>query len=376
MFDYETLRVIWWALLGTLLIGFAIMDGFDFGIAALLRVLGRNEDERKVLLQTIEPTWEGNQVWFVLGGGAAFAAWPILYATAFSGLYFALFVLLLAFILRPVGFNFRSKLPDPRWRTLWDAVLVMSGVVVMVIAGVAFGNLFLGLPFQFDTDLRMSWHGGFFDLLRPYALLCGVLSLAMLLTHGACWAAYRADHVIAARAARIARWMALLYAVLYVLAGIWLAYGVSGYAIVGSSVTGDASNPLFKDAVHGGSWFASYMQHPAFWIAPVIAMLGALGVQWLVGRRGLGGFVASSLMVAGTILSAGFALFPFLLPSSLDPRSSLTVWDASSSRGTLLLMLATTAVFLPLIMLYTSWVYRVMRGRVTLAHVRDAQNHY
>jgi cytochrome bd ubiquinol oxidase subunit II len=376
MFDYGTLRVIWWALLGALLIGFAIMDGFDFGIAALLRVLGRNEDERQVLLETIEPTWEGNQVWFILGGGAAFAAWPMLYATAFSGLYFALFVLLLAFILRPVGFNFRGKLPDTRWRTLWDVVLIVSGVVVMTIAGVAFGNLFLGLPFQYDADLRMSWQGGFFGLLKPYALLCGVLSLAMLLTHGACWAAYRADHQIAARAARIARWMALLYAVLYVLAGIWLAYGVPGYAVIGPVVTEGMSNPLYKQVARGGSWFASYMQHPAFWAAPIVAMLGALGVQWQVGRRGLGAFVASSLMVAGTILSAGFALFPFLFPSSLDPRSSLTVWDTSSSRGTLLLMLGATIVFLPLIILYTSWVYRVMRGRVTLEHVRDSASHY
>ncbi len=376
MFDYDTLRVIWWALLGALLIGFAIMDGFDFGLAALLRVLGHDDDERRVLLETIEPTWEGNQVWFILGGGAAFAAWPLLYATAFSGLYFALFVLLLAFILRPVGFNFRGKLHDPRWRTLWDTVLAASGVVVMVVSGVAFGNLFLGLPFQLDGDLRMSWHGGFFDLLKPYPLLCGVLSLAMLLAHGACWAAYRADHAIAARAVRIARATTVVYLVLYALAGVWLAYGVPAYALAGSAVAGEVSNPLYKEVVRGGHWFAGYLQHPAFWIAPAVALLGALGVLWRAGARGLSAFLASSLMLAGTILSAGLALFPFLLPSSLDPRSSLTVWDASSSRGTLLLMLGATVVFLPLIVLYTAWVYRVMRGRVTLAHVRNAHHHY
>ncbi|WP_243038842.1 cytochrome d ubiquinol oxidase subunit II [Dyella sedimenti] len=376
MFDYESLRVIWWALLGILLIGFAVMDGFDFGIAALLRVLGRSDDERLVLLETIEPTWEGNQVWFILGGGAAFAAWPALYAVSFSGMYLAIFLVLLAFILRPVGFNFRGKVRDARWRSLWDWVLTASGVVVMLISGVAFGNLFLGVPFQFDDNLRMSWHGSFFELLHPFALLAGLVSLAMLLAHGACWAAYRADHVVADRAVRVARWTTLAYAVCFVLAGIWLAYGVAGYAIVGPVVTDGVSNPLHKQVAHGSSWFASYMQYPWFWLAPVLAFAGAIGVQLSVGRKNLACFIASSLMVAGTILSAGFALFPFLLPSRLDPRSSLTIWDASSSQGTLGLMLAMVVIFIPLIIIYTGWVYRVLRGRVTLDHVRQSGHGY
>ncbi|MGC1548468.1 MAG: cytochrome d ubiquinol oxidase subunit II [Rhodanobacter sp.] len=376
MFDITTLRVIWWALLGILLIGFAIMDGFDFGVAALLRVLGRNDEERLVLLETIEPTWEGNQVWFVLGGGATFAAWPTLYAVSFSGMYLAIALVLLAFILRPVSFNFRGKVRNSRWRDLWDWVLVSSGVVVMLISGVAFGNLFLGLPFQFDGDLRMSWHGSFFELLHPYALLAGLVSLSMLLTHGACWAAYKADQTIALRAAKLARWMSLIYAVLFVTAGIWLAYGIPGYAIVGPVVTDGVSNPLFKQVAVGGSWFASYMLYPWFWAAPTVGILGAIGVQWLVGKHGIGGFIASSAMIAGTILAAGFSLFPFLMPSSLDPRSSLSVWDTSSSHGTLELMLGATVVFLPLIILYTGWVYRVMGGRVTLDHVRHSHSNY
>jgi cytochrome d ubiquinol oxidase subunit II len=375
MFDYESLRVIWWALLGILLIGFAIMDGFDFGIAALLRVVARTDDERLVLLETIEPTWEGNQVWFVLGGGAAFAAWPMLYAVSFSGMYLAIFLVLLAFIMRPVGFNFRSKIHDARWRTLWDWVLTLSGIVVL-ISGVAFGNLFLGVPFQFDGNLRMSWHGSFFELLHPFALVAGLVSLSMLLAHGACWAALKADQIVADRAVRVARWATLAYVVFYVLAGIWLAYGVAGYAIVGPVVTDGVSNPLYKAVVRGSSWFASYMLYPWFWLAPALGLLGAIGVQLSVGKKGLGGFICSSVMVAGTILSAGFALFPFLLPSSIDPRSSLTVWDASSSRGTLALMLGATVVFMPIIIAYTSWVYSVLRGRVTLEHVRQSTHNY
>ena len=376
MLDYATLRVIWWALLGTLLIGFAIMDGFDFGVAGLLKVLGRNNEERQVLLEGIEPTWEGNQVWFILAGGATFAAWPTLYAVSFSGMYLAIALVLLAFILRPVGFNFRGKIHDPSWASLWDWVLTGSGVLVMLVAGVAFGNLFLGAPFRFDDDLRMSWHGGFFELLHPFALLCGLVSLSMLLAHGACWAALKADHLIAARAVKIARWMTLTYAVLYVLAGVWVAYGLPGYAIAGPVVTDGASNPLYKQVAVGGSWFASYMLYPWFWIAPVLALASAVGVQALIGRRSVAGFIASSLMVGSTIASAGFALFPFLLPSSLDPRSSLTVWDASSSQGTLQLMLIVTVVLLPIVLLYTSWVYRVMRGRVTLEQVRKAHGGY
>ena len=376
MLDYTMLRVIWWALLGTLLIGFAIMDGFDFGVAGLLKVLGRDNEERQVLLEGIEPTWEGNQVWFILAGGATFAAWPTLYAVSFSGMYLAIALVLLAFILRPVGFNFRGKIHDPSWASLWDWVLTGSGVLVMLVAGVAFGNLFLGAPFRFDDDLRMSWHGGFFELLHPFALLCGLVSLSMLLAHGACWAALKADHLIAARAVKIARWMTLTYAVLYVLAGVWVAYGLPGYAIAGPVVTDGASNPLYKQVAVGGSWFASYMLYPWFWIAPVLALVSAVGVQALIGRRSVAGFIASSLMVGSTIASAGFALFPFLLPSSLDPRSSLTVWDASSSHGTLQLMLIVTVVLLPIVLLYTSWVYRVMRGRVTLEQVRKAHGGY
>ena len=376
MLDYATLRVLWWAILGTLLIGFAIMDGFDFGVAGLLQVLGRNNEERKVLLEGIEPTWEGNQVWFIVAGGATFAAWPMLYAVSFSGMYMAIALVLLALILRPVGFKFRDKVNDPRWAALWDWVLVGSGLVVMLVSGVAFGNLFLGLPFQFDDNLRMTWHGGLFGLLHPFALLCGLVALAMLLAHGACWAALKADHLIAARAVTIARWMTLLFAALYVAAGVWLAYGIPGYAISGPMSTEGVSNPLYKQVAVGSSWFASYMQYPWFWIAPVLALASAVGVQALIGRRSVAGFLASSLMVGSTIASAGFALFPFLLPSHLDPHSSLTVWDASSSRGTLQLMLVVTAVLLPVIILYTSWVYRVMRGRVTLEQVRKAHGGY
>ncbi|HEV7489919.1 MAG TPA: cytochrome d ubiquinol oxidase subunit II, partial [Rhodanobacteraceae bacterium] len=226
--DYETLRITWWLLLGVLLIGFAVMDGFDLGVAALVRVLGRDDDERRALLETVEPVWEGNQVWIILGGGAIFAAWPLLYAASFSGFYFAILLVLLGFILRPVGFGFRNKIPDPRWRAGWDWALTVSGVVPSLIFGVAFGNLFLGVPFRYDDTLRMTYEGGLIGLLRPFPLLVGVVSLTMLLMHGAAYASMKADEIIAERAVRFLGWLAPTFAATYALAGVWLALGIPG----------------------------------------------------------------------------------------------------------------------------------------------------
>ena len=181
MFDYETLRVIWWLLMGIVLIGFAIMDGFDLGAGAFVRVLAHDDDERRVLIETFEPYWEGNQVWLVLGGGAVFAAWPYLYAASFSGFYFAILLVLLALIVRPVSLNFRNKSDDARWRATWDGLLTFTGIVPALLFGVAIGNLFLGVPLRYDDTMRITYDGGLIGLLRPFALLAGLVSLTMIL---------------------------------------------------------------------------------------------------------------------------------------------------------------------------------------------------
>lgn len=377
MFDYETLRVIWWLLLGVLLTGFAIMDGFDLGIATLLRVLTHDDDERRALLETIEPTWEGNQTWLVLGAGAIFAAWPLLYAAAFSGFYFAMLLLLLALIVRPVGFNFRNKLADPRWRDGWDWAVVFAGFIPLLVFGVAFGDLFLGLPFSYDETLRITWTGGLFDLFHPFAVLSGLISIALLTMHGAAWAAVKADELIARRAERMLRLLSPVFVVLYAAAGAWLWFGIAGYRILGAPGVGAPSNPLTKQVALTGSWLGDGPLAPYALIAAAAAIVMALAVPLLATRRRHAyAFVASAVAVAGTIFSAGFALFPFLMPSSLQPQSSLTVWDASSSKTTLGLMLVATAIFMPLILAYTTWVYRVLRGRVTLEHIRQTHGMY
>jgi cytochrome d ubiquinol oxidase subunit II len=377
MIDYETLRVIWWLLMGIVLIGFAVMDGFDLGAAAFVRVLAHDDDERRSLIETFEPFWEGNQVWLVVGGAAVFAAWPYLYAAAFSGFYFAILLVLLGLIVRPVSLNVRNKVDDARWRAVWDGAITFTGVVPALLFGVAIGNLFLGVPLRYDETMRITYDGGLIGLLRPFALLTGLVSLTMILMHGATYLALKADPVIAQRAQRALRLLAPLYALLYVAAGAWLAFSVTGFRIDGQVIAGGPSNPLLKQASIGGSWLTNGPLGRWACVAAAIAVIAALATP-LLARRGanLTAFVTSSVAIAGTVLSAGFALFPFLMPSSLDPRSSLTVWDASSSHSTLGLMLVVTAVLLPVVIAYTAWVFRVMRGRVSLEHFRKSHNMY
>jgi cytochrome d ubiquinol oxidase subunit II len=377
MFDYETLRVIWWLLTGIVLIGFAVMDGFDLGAGAFVRVLAHDDDERRALIETFEPFWEGNQVWLILGGGALFAAWPYVYAASFSGFYFAILLVLLALIVRPVSLSFRNKADDARWRAAWDGLLTFTGVVPALLFGVAIGNLFLGVPMRYDDMMRMTYEGGLVGLLRPFALLAGLVSLSMILMQGAAYLALKADAVIAQRAERALRLLAPIYAALYVAAGAWLAFGVAGFRLEGHVITDGPSNPLLKQASIGGSWLTNGPLGRWACAAAAIAIVAAL-ITPLLARRGahMSAFVTSSTSIAGTVLSAGFALFPFLMPSDIDPRSSLTVWDASSSRSTLGLMLFATVVLLPIVLAYTGWVFAMMRGRVSLEHIRKSHGMY
>lgn len=366
--DYDLLRVVWWLFLGILLIGFAIMDGFDLGAAALLPVVGRTDTERRVVINTIGPVWDGNQVWLVLGAGAIFAAWPIIYATAFSGFYLAMFMVLATLILRPVGFEFRQKIADRRWRMFWDGALCAGGVVPSLVFGVAIGNLFLGVPFRIDGDMRVVYEAsGLFELLNPFGLLCGLVSLAMVVSHGAAYLALKTDGTVEARARWIAMRGPLVMIGLFLLAGLWLWAGIDGYRIVSDAVANGPSNPLSKTVVlESGRWMANYASHPLFVAAPVLGVLGALGLAGLTAlRRPHAAFVASAVSIFGVVSTAGVSLFPFLMPSNLQPDASLTVWDASSSHLTLFVMLVVTLMFLPIVLAYTGFVFRVLRGTVT-----------
>jgi len=371
MFDFETLKVIWWLLLGVLLIGFAIMDGFDLGVGMLLPFIAHSDTERRVVINTVGPVWEGNQVWLILGGGAIFAAWPALYAASFSGFYLAMLLVLAALILRPVGFKFRSKMPGARWRTNWDWALFVGGAVPSLVFGVAMGNLIEGVPFSFDSELRATYTFGLFDLLNPFALLSGLVSVAMLVTHGAVYRAMNTDGDLARRARAVSRFAALVWVALFALAGIWIWRSHYGMAIVTGALPGGEPDPLAKTAVsQAGAWLANYGKWPLTMLVPAVGLAAPLLVAALSSiRHRLIVFTVSGLGIAGVIGSMGVSLFPFLLPSSSHPGSSLTVWDASSSHRTLGIMLIAVIIFLPIVLAYTSWVYRVMRGPVTSAYI-------
>jgi len=376
--DYETLRLLWWALLGILLIGFAIMGGMDLGVGVLLPAVARTDDERRVLLNLAGPTWEGNQVWLVLGGGAIFAAWPPLYAVSFSGFYIAMIAILLALILRPVGFKFRGKVSDPRWRSVWDWSLFVGGFVPSLVLGVAVGNLFLGAPFRLDATLRATYEGNFFGLLTPFALLAGLVSLGMLATQGATIIAARTEGPVAERARIYGRWSALATIGLFLLGGLAVLFLINGYTVTSVQNVLGPSNPLGKTVVTArGAWAANYTAYPWTLAAPALGVFGAVVAWWALGARaGVLGLLGSSVSIFGIIATAGLALFPFFMPSSIDPASSLTVWDASSSQLTLFIMLCATVIFLPIILAYTAWVYRVMRGPVTMTSLGRNPNAY
>lgn len=373
LLDYGTLKFIWWLLVGALLIGFAIMDGHDMGIGALLPFVGRDDEERRIIVNTIGAHWEGNQVWFITGGGAIFAALPMVYATAFSGFYFALLAVLWALFFRPVGFKYRSLMPGKTWRTLWDWGIFVGSFVPAVIFGVAFGNLLQGVPFYFDDNLRSFYNGSFWALLNPFALLCGLVSAAMLISHGGIYLMHRTEGAIYQRCRKIVRVAAFLTLALFSLAGVWLAFGIDGYALI-SNVDPNASiDPLAKTvAVSQGAWLDNYARWPLSIVVPVLAYAGFALAWWLIAReKTLLAFVASAFGLLGIIATAGVSMFPFLMPSSSHPESSLTIWDSTSSHLTLFLMLIATVIFLPIVLIYTGWAFRVMRGKVTKAYIRE-----
>ena len=374
--DYETLKLLWWVLVGILFIGFAVTDGMDMGVGILLPFLGKKDIERRVIINTVGPHWDGNQVWLITAAGAIFAAWPLVYASAFSGFYFAMLLALFGLFFRPLGFDYRSKIEDPRWRNAWDWGLFIGGLVPALIFGVAFGNLLQGVPFHLDTLLRPYYTGGFFGLLNPFALLAGLLSVAMLTLHAAIWLQLRTGEPTATRAKAAAKVWGLVTIVAFGLAGVWLVFGIEGYRVVSMPPLDAQPNPLTKEVVReAGAWLANYRAYPWTLALPALGFLG-LGlsvVLSILDRPGLG-LVLSSLGIAGIILTAGATMFPFIMPSSTNPNSSLIVWDAVSSHRTLAIMFWAAMLFVPIIIGYTTWTYAKMWRRVTVEEIKSQEH--
>ncbi|HHF3256063.1 TPA: cytochrome d ubiquinol oxidase subunit II [Vibrio alginolyticus] len=375
MFDYEILRLIWWVLIGVLLVGFAVTDGFDMGVGALVPIIGKNDTQRRVMINSIAPHWDGNQVWLITAGGALFAAWPLVYATSFSGFYLAMILTLAALWLRPLGLDYRSKIEDPKWRNTWDICISISGFVPPIIFGVAFGNLLQGVPFQLSEFLMPTYHGSFFGLLNPFALLCGLVSLFMILMQGSTWLQMKTTGEVHVRARNVAQLAGLLTVAAFVAAGFWIQ-NIDGYVIVGGIDTNAASNPLHKEVIReAGAWMKNFENYPLLWAAPVLGVaMPLLAVLASRLEKCAISFITSSLGVAGVIFTAGFAMFPFIMPSDLMPSHSLTMWDATSSELTLNLMTGVAFVMVPIILGYTSWTYYKMFGRLDDQYIEDNKN--
>ena len=370
LFDYDTLQVIWWILVGVLLIGFALTNGMDMAVSTLLFKVGKNSKERGAIISTIAPHWDGNQVWLITAGGAIFAAWPEVYAASFSGLYWGMLLVLFAIWLRPLAFDYRSHNSDETWLKRWDIALTIGSLVPILIFGVAFGNLLQGLPFWADENVRWHYDGVFLTallpLLDPFSLLCGLVSVAMLLTQGCLWIQLRTVDEIASRVKGLTLILALGTVVLYCIAGIW-AYSFDGCQLTALAPQGSfhaITDKSVEVVPHG--LFANYHKAWILWLVPVIAIFCFIkaGIAGVKGNA-VKGIIYNSVAIAFVIITAACAMFPFVMPSSIDPESSLTIWDASSSHFTLQVMLYAVIIFVPIALAYTIWAYRRMWNKVS-----------
>ncbi len=371
--DYEFLRFIWWLLIGILLVGFAITDGFDMGVGALLKVVGQSDDERRVMINSVAPHWDGNQVWLITAGGALFAAWPPVYAAAFSGFYLAMMLTLAALFLRPIGFDYRSKLDSPKWRSNWDWALTVGSAVPPIIFGVAFGNLLQGVPFHFDELLRLNYTGSFFALLNPFALLVGVLSLSMFVGQGATYLQMKTEGNVLQRSQKLAMICGLSAAALFVLAGVWLHSAIDGYQVTSNIDSNAINNAVSKTVVSApDAWLTNFSRYPLLWMFPGLGVAAFL-LSALFSKLSKAplAFICSSLAQIGVIFTCGVAMFPFVMPSSSMPDHSLTMWDATSSELTLKIMFFVACIFVPIVLAYTAWSYFKMFGRLNEQAIRD-----
>jgi cytochrome d ubiquinol oxidase subunit II len=309
-------------------------------------------------------------------GGISFGAWSLVYATLFSGLYTGMLILLFGLFLRPVGFDYRSKLTNARWRSTWDWALFFGGFVPAVVLSLAAGNLMIGLPFKFDNDFRSHYTGHFLDLLQPFALLTVIVGVSLFCLHGAVFLHWRTEALLAERARRVIIWSGLLFLASFIMAGIWVALDLEGYRISSAIDTNIVNNLLAKIVIkENGLWMTNYSRYPGLMLSPMIAILGTGLVLYLTVKCRSGiAFLSSSLVVMCTIITAAGSMFPFIMPSITEPSSSLTIWDASASYYTLHLLFFVTVIMMPVVIGYTLWVYRIMRGKVTIEDIETNRN--
>lgn len=383
---FSILQLLGWLAVGLVMTIFALTGGFDFGAGILLPFIGKTDDERRMVVNTVGPTWDGNQVWLITAGGAIFAIWPRVYAASFSGFYFAFLLVLWALFFRPVAFEYRSKLQSFKWRQFWDWCLFTGSLLPALLIGVGVGNLFLGLPFQYDPESLRFFYGhglvndnallSLFGLLRPFALLAGIMCVLMMIMHGASYLALRTQGEVYLRAKRAVKLGSVLLILVYAIGGIWLALGVQGFHW--QPIANPALHPLTNTVTTTmGGWLTNYATYPWMLSAPILGFMGAIFAYWFIRQdKQLPAFLSSSVSLFGILGSLGFSLFPFIMPSLTAPQQSLIVWNATSSQTSLIGILITALIMLPIIFIYTMFVYRKLWGRdkMSTEYVKNNQH--
>lgn len=334
------LQSIWFFLWGLLWAVFFMTDGFDFGIGTLYPFLGKNEQDKRVMINSLGPLWDGNEVWLITAGGVTFAAFPLVYATMFSSLYSALMLILFALILRGVSFEFRGQIEDARWKKIWDTCIFVGSALPAILFGVAFANIFKGIPFD-----GSGYHGTLFSLLNPYGLLGGALFLFLFLEHGAIWLCIKSEGDLHQRAAATAN---KLWPVLLCIAVAFL-------------VATKFATPLYDN----------YIAHPILFVVPLIAVVALFGVKFfIVTGAWFRAWFSSALTIVGCTFFGIIGLFPNLFPSSIDTTHSLTAYNASSSSLTLKIMLTVVIIFIPVVIGYQIWVYNLFKDKVNIEELK------
>ena len=328
------LQTTWFMLVGVLLVGYAILDGFDLGVG-FWYLTTKKEEHRRTLLNSIGPVWDGNEVWLLTGGGALFAAFPPVYASVFSGFYLAMMLVLFGLIFRAVGLEFRNQVESPGWRKTWDVAFSVGSMLPALLFGVALGNIMRGIPLNAKGDFT----GTFFTLLNPYALTIGLTGLAMLATHGALYAAVKTEDELQQQAGGWARMGVYAYTTLFVVSTVW-------------------------SVVWQPHLFVNYARYFPLLIVPVIGLAAIGGIWYFLGRKEYWkAFLSSSLSIAAMMGTVGASLFPRLVPALGNPKLSLTAYNASSSQKTLTVMLVVALIGMPLVLFYTAYTYRVFKGK-------------
>jgi cytochrome bd ubiquinol oxidase subunit II len=368
MFDYITLKIIWWLIFGVIVVAFFVTAGMDIGVNFLLPIVGKSDYDRRLIINSTGPTWEGNQVWLILFVAGLLAIWPTLYATLLYSMYFLCLILVFTLILRPPGIDYRNKINSHTWRITWDICLFIGAIAVALAIAILVAYLFTGLPYYFDNDMRPIYQGSFYKLISPLSLLCFIVVLSWLSLHGALFLQYKLQDIPAQRSKKVVQIAGWTFLAAFIVTGVYVGFWIPAYKIDFIPELNSEFLPTAKIvSLLETGWCYNFTQNYWLWILPVLVLLATRVAMRLskFGKPVTALFVNAIGMLA-LVFTVAAAIFPFLLLSQVNLNHSLTIWDAAASKNTLWYSLLAVVVLLPIVLLYTTWVYRVMRGKVKI----------